>query len=88
MLILLVCRTEKLMYDFGKETYFDVKATGNKSTRDRTLIKLLNSKAFMASWISTILLSGNPDELCNRLKLLQQEKQAGNNSDIIKKLLL
>ena len=28
-------------------------------------------------------LSSDPDELCNRLKLLLQEKHAGNNSDII-----
>ena len=31
----------------------------------------------------TKFLSSNPDELCNRLKLLLQEKQAGNNFDII-----
>ena len=30
----------------------------------------------------TIFLSTDPDELCDRLKLLLQEKQAGNNSDI------
>ena len=37
-----------------------------------------------ASGISkTIFLSSDPDELCNRLKLLLQEKHAGNNSDII-----
>ena len=28
---------KKIMYDFAKEMYFDEKATGNKSTRDRTL---------------------------------------------------
>ena len=32
---------KKLMYDFAKEMNFDMKAQGNKSTRDRTLIKLL-----------------------------------------------
>ena len=32
-----------LMYDFAKEKNFDTKALGNKSTRDRTLIKLLKS---------------------------------------------
>ena len=32
---------KKLMYDFAKEMNFDLKAQGNKSTRDRTLIKLL-----------------------------------------------
>ena len=32
---------KELMYDFAKEMIFDLKAVGNKSTRDRTLIKLL-----------------------------------------------
>ena len=74
---------KKLMYDFAKEMKFDMRAQGNKSIRDRTLIKLLKSPAIMASGVTTILLSENPDELCKRLKLLLQEKQAGNNSDII-----
>ena len=73
---------KKLMYDFAKEMHFDLKAPGNKSTRDRKLIKLLESPAIMASGITTIFLSENPNELCDRLKLLLQEKQAGNNSDI------
>ena len=75
---------KKLMYDFAKEMHFDMKAVGKKSTRDRTLIKLLKSPAIMASGASkTIFLSSDPDELCERLKLLLQEKHAGNNSDII-----
>ena len=74
---------KKLMYDFAKEMHFDTKALGKKSTRDKTLIKLLKSPAIMASGVTTIFLSENPDELCDRLKLLLQEKQAGNNSDII-----
>ena len=77
---------KKLMYDFAKEMIFDLKASGNKSTRDRTLIKLLKSPSLKisASGVSkTIFLSSDPDELSNRLKLLLQEKQAGNNSDII-----
>ena len=77
---------KKLMYDFAKEMHFDVKKIGNKSTRDRTLIKLLKSPGLMvsASGVSkTIFLSSDPDELCDRLKLLLQEKYAGNNSDII-----
>ena len=74
---------KKLMYDFAKEMNFDLKAPGNKSTRDRTLIKLLKSPAIVASGVSkTIFLSSDPDELCYRLKLLLQEKQAGNNSNI------
>ena len=64
---------------------FDHKAVGKKSTRDRTLIKLLKSPGLMvsASGVSkTIFLSSDPNELCDRLKLLLQEIQAGNNSDI------
>ena len=77
---------KKLMYDFAKEMHFDAKAPGNKSIRDRKLIKLLNSPGLMvsASGISkTIFLSSDPNDLCDRLKLLLQEKQAGNNSGII-----
>ena len=37
-----------------------------------------------ASGVSkTIFLSSDPNELCDRLKLLLQEKHAGNNSNII-----
>ena len=74
------------MYDFAKEMHFDEKQVGNKSTRDRTLINLLKSPGLMVSVSGvskTIFLSSDPDELCNRLKLLLQEKHAGNNSDII-----
>ena len=75
---------KKLLYDFAKEMNFDIKGPGNKSTRDRTLIKLLKSPAIKAPRLSnTIILSSDPDELCNRLKLLIHEKHAGNNSDII-----
>ena len=77
---------KKLMYDFAKEMNFDMKAQGNKSKRDRTLIKLLKSPGLIvsASGVSkTIFLSSDPDELCNRLKLLLQEKHSGYNSDII-----
>ena len=77
---------KKLMYDFAKEMHFDMKAAGKKPTRDKTLIKLLKSPGLMvsASGVSkTIFLSSDPDELCERLKLLLQEKHAGNNSDII-----
>ena len=77
---------KKLMYDFAKEMNFDQKAIGKKSTRDKTLIKLLKSPGLMvsASGVSkTIFLSSDPDELCDILKLLLQEKHAGNNSNII-----
>ena len=77
---------KKLMYDFAKEMHFDKKAIGKKSTRDKTLINLLKSPGLMvsASGVSkTIFLSSDPDELCDRLRLLLQEKHAGNNSNII-----
>ena len=75
---------KKLMYEFAKEMHFDARAQGNKSTRDRKLKKLLKSPAIMASGVSkTIFLSSDPDELCDRLKLLLQEKHGGNNSDLI-----
>ena len=77
---------KKFTCDFAKEMNFDTKALGIKSTRDGTLIKLLKSPGLMvsASGVSkTIFLSSDPDELFNRIKLLLQEKQAGNNSYII-----
>ena len=77
---------KKIMHDFAKEMNFATKAQGNKSTRDRTLIKLPKSPGLMvsASDVSkTKFLSSDPDEVCNRLKLLLQEKHAGNNSDKI-----
>ena len=77
---------KKLMYDFAKEMHFNPKASGNKSTRDRKLIKLFNSPGLMVSTSGiskTIFLSSDPNELCDRLKLLLEEKHAGNNSDLI-----
>ena len=73
------------MYDFAKEMNFCVKATGSKSTRDRTLIKLLKSPGLMvsASGVSkTIFLSSDPNDLCDRLGLLLHEKEAVINSEL------
>ena len=48
------------------------------------MIRLLKSPAIMASGVKkTIFLSSDPDEFCERLKLLLQEINAGNNSEII-----
>ena len=76
------------MCDFAKEMHIDVRGQGRKSTRDRTLIKLLKSPAIMATGVSTKFLSSNPDELCNRIKLLLQEKQAGIKSVIFNKKIV
>ena len=69
---------EKSMCDFAKEVNFDIKAQGSKSTRDRTLIKLLKSPGLMvsASDISnTIFFSFNCNELCDRGKILLQKSR-------------
>ena len=66
---------KKLMYDFAKELYFDVKATGNKFIRDTSLIRLYKLPAVMVAGFSTIFLPEDPDELCDRLKLLLQKNK-------------
>ena len=76
------------MYDFPKEMYFREKPRSNKSPRDRSLIKSLKSPPIMASGFSTNFSQENPNELCDRIKLLLQEKQAGNNSDINKQKIV
>ena len=74
----------KLIYEFAKEMNFNIRQKGNKSDRDKSIIRLLRSPAIMASGVSkTKFLSSDPNELCDRLKLLLQEKHAGNNSNII-----
>ena len=73
----------KLIYELAKEMNFNIRQKGNKSDRDKSIIRLLRSPRIMASGVTTIFLSENADELCDRLKLLLQEKHAGNNSDIV-----
>ena len=74
---------KKLIYEFAKEMKYDTKSTGRPSTRHTSIIKMFESPAIMASGISkTIIVSSDPNEHCHRLKLLLQEKHAGNNSDI------
>ena len=79
---------EQPMYDFAKQMNFDVKGIGRKSTRDRTLINLLKSPAIMASGISTIFSSSDPDGLCRRFKILFRGKQTGNKSKIINEKII
>ena len=74
----------KIIYEFAKEMNYDSKSTGRPSVRHNSMIRLLDQTASMASGISkTIFLSSNPNELCDRLKLLLQEKHGGNNSNLI-----
>ena len=79
-------KDQKLIFEFGKEMNFNIRQKRRKSDRDKSMIKLLESPAIMASGISNIIiLSSDPDELCDRLKLLLQEIQVGNNSDLFNK---
>ena len=64
---------------------FNIRQKGRKSNRDKFLIKLTKSPAIMAPGNSTLFLSEKPIEICDGLKKLLQEKQAGINSDVIKK---
>ena len=73
----------KLIYELAKELNFNIKQKRNKSERDKSIIRLIRSPRLMASGVTTKFLSENADQLCNRLKLLLQEKHAGNNSDRI-----
>ena len=69
------------MYDFLREMHFDEKCLGNKSTRDKSRIKLPKRAAIMTSEIFTKILPENAKELCDRLKFLTQKKQSGSSSD-------
>ena len=77
-------KNQKLTYEFGKEMNFNIKRKGRKTDTGKSLMKLLKSPAVMASGILNIIfLLSDSDEFCDRLKLLLQETQARNNSDII-----
>ena len=60
--------------------YFDENALGDKISRGISPKRVLQSRAIMPWSLKeskTKFLSSNPNELCDRLKLLLQEKQAG-----------
>ena len=79
-------QNRQIIYEFGKEMKYKLKDKGRPSIRHNSMIRLLNQTPITASgFTKTIILSSNPDELCNRLRLILQEKHAGNNSDIINK---
>ena len=80
---------KKSMFDFAKKCISIKKLKVKKSTRDRSLIRLLRSPSLrisasgFSSSHKTKCLSSDLNDLCDRIKLLQQEKQAGNVSNII-----
>ena len=89
------------MFEFATEMYFDQKTSGNKSTTDKSSIRLFQTPAIMARSFKrksslksktqnlreskTTWLSITPRELCERSKFLQQEIQAGKNSNLFNK---
>ena len=76
----------RIIHEFAKEMNYDTKSIGRPSIRHESMIRLLDQPAIMASGVSkTIFLSSNANELCDRLKLLLQEKHGGNNSNLIDK---
>ena len=77
-------RDRKIIYEFGKEMKYRLKNKGRPSIRHNSMIRLLNQPPIKASgFTKPIILSSDPNELCNRLKLLLQEKHGGNNSNLI-----
>ena len=77
-------QNRQIIYEFGKEMKYKLKNKGRPSIRHNSMVRLLNQPAIMASGFSkTIILSSDPNELCDRLKLLLQEKHGGNNSNLI-----
>ena len=74
----------KIINEFGKEMNYKLKNKGRPSIRHSSMIRLLNKPPITASgFTKTIFLSSDPNELCDRLKLLLQEKHGGNNSNLI-----
>ena len=62
---------KKIIYEFAREMNYDTKSTGRPSIRHNSIIKILESPAIMASGVSrTILLSSDPIELCDRLRII------------------
>ena len=68
---------------FLDEMHFD-KHAKSKSSRDKNLLKnFYKNTAILALVLQkVILLSENPNEICNRFRLIFQEKQAGNLTKI------
>ena len=77
-------QNRQLIYEFGKEMKYKLKNKGTPSIRHNSMIRLLIQPPITASgFTKTITLSSDPNELCDRLKLLLQEKHGGNNSNLI-----
>ena len=77
-------QNRQIVYEFGKEMKYKLKNKGRPSIRHNSMIRLLNQSPIKASGFSkAIILSSDANELCDRLKLLLQEKHGGNISNLI-----
>ena len=77
-------QNRQIIYEFGKEMKYKLKNKGRPSIRHNSVVRLLEHPPIMASGFSkTIFLSSDPNELCDRLNLLLQEKHGGNNCNLI-----
>ena len=59
---------KRLTFKFAKEMSFDEKSLGNKSTENKSPIRLLKSPGIMAFGVSTIFSTENPIELYDTFK--------------------
>ena len=60
--------------------HFDIHTEG-KSLRDKSLKNVYNKRALEASVLQEVnFLSENPNQLCERLCFIIEEKQAGNDA--------
>ena len=70
----------KLIIDTMDELHLDIHSRG-RSLRYRNFIeKYFNKRAIFASGLKTIFFPVNPNQICDRQKLLLQEKRTGNTS--------
>ena len=88
MLIILIQRIQKQRMILQKKCIFMIN-TGNKSTRDKSFVRLPKSPAIMILGITpaTNKLSSDIFKFGKRIKMSLQGKQARNISNIIKKTL-
>ena len=69
----------KKIWEVAEEMNFVIKNISRKSPRDGSFVELLKSPAIMASRTSTKFLSSDPNDFCDRLRLIIPEKQGGND---------
>ena len=73
----------KQIINFLDKTHFDTHSQAAKSSGDNNLINNYRKKrALLASSLQEVIfLSENPNKLCDRLRLIFQKKQTGNDAN-------